>query len=96
MAGSVKGRVIGHASLRTVIRKGVCAWCGEDCFAPTTQCPRCWSEEIDWRPAAPPPAPAPDLDPTPAEKHQHFASTHQPGSIAYSLLGGFVRGRSAG
>lgn len=83
---SPKGRILGPLSSRRERRSGVCAWCGETyigSLADLAACLRCGSEEIDWDP---PPVPPPD--------HHHIADTHTPGSIAFSLLGGFVRGGS--
>lgn len=90
MSGSQKGRVIGPASGRGRLLvmpprlTGVCAWCGADQFLPRdrlVRCLTCASTEIDW---VDPPTPA---LPVP---HVHTRDTHTPGSIAFSLLGGFV------
>lgn len=86
---SPKGRVLTRRPLQ-VIRTGTCAWCGADCveyLSLPTSCSVCRSKEIDW--VEPEPQP---LGPQPA--HQHVANTHIPGSIAYTLLGGMVRGSS--
>ena len=88
MSPSPKGRVLGPISSRTQRRSGTCAWCGEVYIgssiglAQLAACARCGSEEIDWDP---PPAHA-------EGPHSHVAATHTPGTIAFSMLGGFVRG----
>jgi hypothetical protein len=90
MSGSPKGRVIGSTAVRGRIPPtrrevtGTCAWCGRDTYRPRVlgfRCAGCDSDEIDWRDPLPPPAPA---------QHQ-VRDEHTPGSIAYSMLGGFVR-----
>jgi hypothetical protein len=88
MSGSSKGRVLPRRPLAQPIRTGSCAWCGADCveyLGFPTRCQVCKSTEIDWLEPPEPPAPTP---------HTHVANTHTPGSIAYCVLGGFVRSKS--
>ena len=91
--GSAKGRVIGSTATRGKViplrgrRTGTCAWCGYEIFRPresVSHCPNCAAIEIDWEDPPTPVAPV---------AHQHIRDDHVPGSIAFGMLGGFVRGR---
>ena len=88
MSGSAKGRVIGSSATRGKIAlserpiTGTCAWCGWEIQVSRIagyRCTRCDSDEIDWQ------------DPPPAPPHHLVRDDHTPGSIAFGVLGGFVR-----